>query len=176
MPCSQDFEAWEERYNENEAHSKNTVRSEANKNQNNPVVIEGKLLFPLIKRNITDTSIWLTVFDDDDDYGYDEEYDDESSEEYLDDIDCSDALVEHARSGRSRCILCNELISNGSLRFGVTRYSDVYGPTTAFLHLACGRDYNTSRRVQNANVISLVNLRNYRNLSRSDQRLVDASL
>lgn len=99
--------------------------------------------------------------------------------ENMDNIDCSDALVEHARSGRSRCIHCHLTISSNSLRFGVTQTpvdEGFFSATTRFVHVACGRDFNEYRRSIGGNTISLLDLRFLNNLSNADRNIVENAL
>lgn len=117
---------------------------------------------------------------DDDDEDDDDEDDDGEDDEFGDGIDCSNPLVEHARSGRSTCIHCNTLIAFGALRFGVTQFTqEIYRhdrDMTRFLHVTCGRSYNHYRRSIGANTISLLNMHSLNNLSNSDRRIVESSI
>ena len=113
----------------------------------------------------------IDINDDDSD-----EDSDESDSEIAEGIDCSSAIVEHARSGRSKCIHCDQLIALGALRFGVLQMQEYHDSYHRFLHVSCGREFNNRRRAIGGNTISLLNMHSLNNLSNSDRRLVESSI
>ncbi len=54
------------------------------------------------------------------------------------------AKVEPAKSGRSKCRLCDRRIAAGTLRMGVDK-AGPHGPTTLWYHLACAARFESSR-------------------------------
>lgn len=130
---SQDLEAWTERYEANEAQAK---RSHAPSSTLAPVqgrqTLSSTLAVPvtimpppaaIARHSATASSIGVYY-------------------------DGSRALVEYARSGRSTCVACRQVIANRALRFGVLPDAgddDYYEPNTVFMHLECGPIFNTAR-------------------------------
>jgi len=46
-------------------------------------------------------------------------------------------LVERAKSGRSKCVVCSEKIADQTVRIGILRISGPLGPLPAWIHAAC---------------------------------------
>lgn len=63
----------------------------------------------------------------------------------FDEYDCTDSLVERARSGRSRCIQCRILIPMSELRVGVYQEHEQYASQRKWLHLGCISMFNSTR-------------------------------
>lgn len=145
---SQDIHAWEERYEENESKSKAEVKSKISTAA--PSIFARAPVVDYIMASLGNSGT----------------------------IDCANAIVEPARSGRSRCIHCRDLIASSSLRFGVHEDSEMYygNASVRFIHVRCGRAFNATRRAADLNVISLMSLQNVDLLSHSDRLLVEAAL
>jgi hypothetical protein len=143
---SQDIGVWEARYAENEAALKAAPIAIAAQNRSN------------VNQSLQQGRIGILVNDDSPD----------DSSEGDDYIDCSDVFVEHARSGRSRCIHCSGVIEQGALRFGVSARGENY-TSTKFLHVICGAAFNAYRRHRHSNTITISSLQQLDTLSLREQ-------
>lgn len=123
---SQDIGAWTERYESNEAQLKAKAKTSASTSTSRST-LSGSI------RVIPPPPIVYSVERFDDAYIYNDGY------------DCTNALVEYARSGRSQCIHCRTTIPNRSLRFGISRESEMYESSTSFIHAECAPDFNAGR-------------------------------
>ncbi len=129
---SQDITLWSTRYDENEA----SIKAKASKST--------AATAPRVPIH--------TIYENDDDEDDDEDEDDSR-------YDGSNAYVEHARSGRSRCIICQETIMNRELRVVVTETYDYHDETERFIHLRCVVSFNEMVASRQRIVPSHVNLR-----------------
>lgn len=141
---SQDISFWSTRYDENEADIKSKNKPpQASTSSSAPAIGMPQRLPqfppPILNRNNNLINV-INEEDEDDDDDDDEEDDEEEEEES--NFDGSAAYVEYARSGRSRCIMCNLAIGNRELRIAVSERYEYHDEIPRYLHVACIRRFN----------------------------------
>lgn len=150
---SQDIALWSERREENERYFLPPApalpairRGETvgiNNNRAGPVVVD------LVGSDESELDSDFNSDDDRDDGSDDDDSDDDSQGDDEDDgdtLNCADALIENARSGQSRCILCLNMIARGALRIGIAdMHEHNYVPIRRYIHLNCVREFNAHR-------------------------------